>query len=287
MSIYSMTGFSRTETDILDFEVTCELKSVNNRFKDFKFRTPHILNQIELDLKKLCEKYISRGSLDINIHIKRKKSQDEFSLDFNKINSFLKVFKENVTSDYILNPTHFLKNEFYQDADKSKEETLFIEVKKVFEETLKKLQLSRENEGKGLLAIMLENTDLLESHLGKINEYKKSNKDKVESKLKEKLQERNIELEDDQRLYKEIIFYLEKLDIDEETDRAKIHIDKLKANLASSGVTKGREIEFTLQELNREVNTIGSKSHHEKITESVIKCKSYLEKMREQALNIQ
>ncbi len=288
MNVSSMTGFSRTETEKDNYEIVCELKSVNNRFKDYRFRMPNFMNSIELELKKIAEKHIKRGSLDIYLQAKKKSKEEVFNIDFDKVNTYLKQFKENISTDVSIQPAHFLRTEFSKEVDKSSQESLLVFLKETFTETIKSLQTSRLSEGKELKVVLEKNLESLKKTLLKVHSIRNENKENVEKKLLEKFKEKNVELElDDSRLYKEVIFYLEKLDIDEEIDRANIHLEKLSKLLNDESVVKGREIEFTLQELNREVNTIGSKANHEEISQAVVKCKMYLEKMREQALNIQ
>jgi uncharacterized protein (TIGR00255 family) len=115
------------------------------------------------------------------------------------------------------------------------------------------------------------------------SEYPEMMKDKLTLKLNEKLKDIKI---DESRFLQEVVFYLEKLEIDEETNRAWIHVGKLKSVLNSSGEI-GRQIDFLLQELGRETNTMGSKSAHPEISSNVVEMKVQLEKIREQALNLE
>jgi uncharacterized protein (TIGR00255 family) len=114
-------------------------------------------------------------------------------------------------------------------------------------------------------------------------EYPDMMKEKLEAKFKEKLKDIQV---DEGRFLQEIVYYLEKLEVDEEINRAKIHLHKLRGVLNSSGEI-GRQIDFLLQELGRETNTLGSKSAHQEISSHVVEMKVQLEKIREQALNLE
>ncbi len=289
MSINSMTGFSRTEFSNDQFEITCEIKSVNHRFKDFRFRMHNSLNHLELEIRRMIEKSLSRGSFDISIQTKKVLKSDESKIDFEKVKNFVTSFKENMNFEGSLNPTHFLRPEFYKETLEEDKQVLSELVKSVCKDTISELKKSRGSEGEKLESILLANLNIYREEIGKVSALRVHYKDNLEKKLLERLKEKELESEvDEPRFYKEIIYYLEKMDVDEELDRAGIHIDKLEAIIKSDKKdSKGREIEFVLQEMNREINTIGSKSNTEEISNSVVKSKLALEKMREQALNIQ
>ncbi len=289
MSVNSMTGFSRTEFSNDKFEVTCEIKSVNHRFKDFRFRMHNSLNHLELEIRRMIEASLSRGSFDISIQTKKVLKNDESKIDFEKVKNFINSFKENMNFEGNLNPTHFLRPEFYKETLEEDKDALSDVVKSVCKDTIIELKKSRASEGEKLESILLANINVYRDEIKKVSDLRVNYKDNLEKKLLERLKEKELESEvDEPRFYKEIIYYLEKMDVDEELDRAVIHIDKLESIIKSDKKnSKGREIEFVLQEMNREINTIGSKSNTEEISNSVVKSKLALEKMREQALNIQ
>jgi len=284
-----MTGFSRTEFSNDHFEVTCEIKSVNHRFKDFRFRIHNSLNHLELQIRRLIEESLARGSFDISIQTKKVMKEDESKVDFKKVKSFVNTFHKNMEVQTSINPTHFLRPEFYKETLEEDKETLSNIVLSVCKETIGELKNSRSSEGEKLKSVLLANLLVYKTEITKVSELRVDYKDNLEKKLLERLKEKDLESEvDEPRFYKEIIYYLEKMDVDEELDRANIHIDKLESIITSNKKeSKGREIEFVLQEMNREINTIGSKSNTEEISNSVVKSKLALEKMREQALNIQ
>ncbi len=291
MSVYSMTGFGKGEAAGTNYSITTEIKTVNNRFKDFKFRMSSMFNGVELDLRAKLENEFRRGSFDISVSYKRnEKTVVEFQVDPKKVEAYLSLIKpvlENSNISFQVSPTEFLRSDFYKDEDEQKEKELGPLIMKSFDEAIAQLKVSRSQEGKKLVDKLFEHLAIYESCLGKVEklkaQYPEMMKDKLTLKLNEKLKDIKV---DESRFLQEVVYYLEKLEIDEEINRAKIHLVKLKSVMNSSGEI-GRQIDFLLQELGRETNTMGSKSAHPEISSNVVEMKVQLEKIREQALNLE
>ncbi len=288
MALQSMTGFGKGEAQGDKYKVTVEIKSVNHRFKDLRFKMGSILNSLELPMKKKLESKFKRGSFDIFVNYKKAQDQAPFELDKNKVTNFLKELKacaDQAGVELAVSPTGFLKNDFALE-DTEKESELQDLALSAFEEALNGLQTSREEEGSKLVETLQAHKEIYEKHYATVTELKNSFQEKVKDKLLAKFnQEKSIQM-DEGRFNQEVIYYLEKLDIDEEVNRIRIHLDKLK-NILIKEREIGREIDFLVQELNRETNTIGSKSASTDISEAVVQMKSQLEKIREQALNLE
>ncbi len=291
MSVYSMTGFGKGEAKDKYFTITTEIKTVNNRFKDFKFRMSSLFNPIEIDLRSKLENEFRRGSFDISVSYKKnEKAIVEFLVDTKKIEAYIALLKpvferQGVTMS--ISPTEFMRQDFSKDEDEQKEKEMEPLVKASFDAAIKALKHSRAQEGQKLTEKLLEHLSIYEENLARVEarklEYPELMKDKLTQRLNEKLKDLKI---DDSRFMQEVVYYLEKLEIDEEINRAKIHLIKLKSVLKSTGEI-GRQIDFLLQELGRETNTIGSKSAHPDISSHVVEMKVQLEKIREQALNLE
>jgi uncharacterized protein (TIGR00255 family) len=291
MSVYSMTGFGKGEAAGKNFTITTEIKTVNNRFKDFKFRMSSLFNSLELDLRSKLENEFRRGSFDISVSYKRtEKAVVEFQVDPRKVEAYINllrpVFEKNQVP-FQVSPTEFLRNDFYQDEDEKKDKELEPLAVASFKQAIEALKISRSHEGQKLVDKLFEHLAIYEDCLGKVEilkgQYPEMMKDKLTAKLNEKLKDIKI---DESRFLQEVVYYLEKLEIDEEINRAKIHLVKLKSVMNSSGEI-GRQIDFLLQELGRETNTMGSKSAHPEISSNVVEMKVQLEKIREQALNLE
>ena len=164
---------------------------------------------------------------------------------------------------------------------------LIPDVLLVFREACKELHKSRKEECLKIKKQLLSYKDLYIAEFNKIKPFSDTYEESIKIKLVGRLDEfMSSETQDRQRLQQEIIFYLEKLDINEELDRIKFHWEKF-SDLMEHDQEVGRQVDFLLQELNRETNTIGSKSGHTEISSIVVQLKTYLEKIREQNLNLE
>lgn len=286
-----MTGFGRGEGSCEDYSVTVEIKSVNHRFKDLRFKMPSIFNACEIKMKeKLSEKF-NRGSFDVYINYKRSETNSKFNdLDPEKIKDFLSSI-ESMTSDKDIqltaDVTGFLRSEFYRDQDLANDQDLIEATWKAFDFAVTSLEESRGGEGEKLARVLDNHKSIFEEHYNFISSKADSFQKSTEEKLKKRFSEHGDDLTiDEPRFLQEVIYYLEKLDVHEEIDRIKAHLEKL-ANILSLGGEVGRQIDFLIQELNRETNTIGSKSNLKDISDSVVQMKVQLEKIREQGLNLE
>ena len=291
MSVYSMTGFGKGEAAGVNYTLTTEIKTVNNRFKDFKFRMSSLFNPIEIELRSKLETEFKRGSFDISVSYKKnEKAVAEFHVDPKKVGAFLDllrpVFEEKKVS-FQVSPVEFLRSDFYRDDDTNRDEEMSGLAKKSFDQAIVALKASRSAEGKKLVEKLLEHLGVYETCLKEVEKLKNLYPDMVKDKLNQKMAEKLKDFKiDESRFLQEVIYYLEKLEIEEEITRANIHLGKLKSVLNSNGEV-GRQIDFLLQELGRETNTMGSKSAHQEISSNVVEMKVQLEKIREQALNLE
>ena len=289
MNVSSMTGYGKGESSGPNFTVTCEIKTVNNRFKDFRFKMSSLFNAKEMDLKKKLENDFRRGSFDIYVNYKRKEQDLSFEhLDDKKILAYVEKLKGLLKSSGLtleVKPTDFLRSEFYLEKDEQIQEELYSLLDRAFTDAMKELKETRQIEGKKLVEVILKSFDLYEQNYQTIIASKGTYQESVREKLGKRFKEEEIKV-DDNRFLQEVIYYLEKLDIDEEINRIQIHLSKMK-KLLKDGGDVGKQMDFLLQEFGRETNTIGSKSQKQEISEAVVQMKVQLEKIREQALNIE
>ena len=291
MNIFSMTGFGKGEARGSNYTVVTELKTVNNRFKDFRFKMSHLFNEVEMELRSTLDGEFRRGSFDINISYKKNEgNKAEFAIDLNKVETYLElmrpVFKKN-NIEFQVSPTEFLRSDFAKDEEDLKEKELLPLVRESFAKAVIALKASRDAEGDKLSKKLLDHLKDYETNLLKVDELKSIYPEMVREKLTAKFQEKLKDIKiDESRYLQEVVYYLEKLDVDEELNRAKIHIEKLRKVLKTPGEV-GRQIDFLMQELGRETNTLGSKSAQSEISTLVVEMKVQLEKIREQALNLE
>jgi uncharacterized protein (TIGR00255 family) len=288
MAHQSMTGFGKGESVGDKYKVTSEIKSVNHRFKDTRFKMSTMFNSIELDLKKSLDKFFKRGSFEIFVQYKKNPDyKDVVELDEEKIKSYLSTINTVSQASGVnvsVQPTEFLRSDFYLE-DEEKEDELKGLVLNAFATACEALRESRLEEGEKLISTLASHKKEYTKHYENVAKLKDTYQDGIKEKLIGRLEKEDIKF-DEQRLQQEVIYYLEKLDIEEEISRIAIHLKKLDKLLTSSGEV-GRQIDFLIQELNRETNTIGSKCASDEISESVIQMKVHLEKIREQALNLE
>ena len=289
-----MTGFSRYENQNEDLTCKVEIRSVNNRFIDVNTRLPRSLAPLELPLKKMVKSKCARGSFDITIAIE-KNGDSEANLEVSPnlplasqyLNAFKKIqeglgLKGEIDINTILSQRDVVKPELKKVEDSS-EEIVFQTVDK----TLTDLVKMREDEGKNLEKDILNQISSIEA-LGKSISTKQSiTIQQFQGKLKEKIQTLTTGIEiDPARIAQESALLADRCDVTEELVRLESHLDQFN-KLVASHEPQGRKLEFLTQEINREVNTMGSKTIDLEVSKAVIEMKSCLEKIREQLANIE
>ncbi|MEI8346846.1 MAG: YicC/YloC family endoribonuclease [Pseudomonadota bacterium] len=286
----SMTGFGRAEIQNNIFEILVEIKSVNHRFKDNRFRMPPTLSSLEMELRKKIDASFKRGSFDVFIGCQKSRANPLNDLDHQKIKDFLSGMKE-LTKSYgvslNISPSDLLRNEFSLDKNDKDIQELGELVRKCFDCALLELVKSRQEEGGRLVEVLKNHYFEYEKNYTKVCAAADQYRDKVEGRLRKSFAEMKEDIRiDEARFGQEVIYYLEKLDISEEINRIKIHLDKFNNILCGEGEI-GRHLDFLLQELNRETNTIGSKSALDEISQTVVNMKVELEQIREQVANLE
>ena len=290
----SMTGFARHENQ--NGELTCkvEIRSVNNRFIDINTRLPKSLRDLELPVKKLVKSRFARGSFDINITLE-KNGQSEANLEikanlplatqyldaFNKIREDLGLQGE-IDINTILTLRDIVKPEL-KEVDDSSEPTVFATVEKA----LTDLIAMREEEGVNLEKDIINQVNGIKKLGETITSRQSITVQEFQSKLKEKIEALTAGIElDPTRIAQETALLADRCDVTEEIVRLGSHLEQFH-KLVESDEPQGRKLEFLTQEINREVNTIGSKTIDLEISKTVIEMKSRLEKIREQLANIE
>ena len=289
-----MTGFSRYENQNEDLTCKVEIRSVNNRFIDINTRLPKSLAPLELPLKKMVKSKCARGSFDISIAIEKNGDSEanlEVAPNLPLATEYLNAFKNiqeglglkgEIDINTILSQRDVVKPELKKVEDSS-EEIVFQTVDK----TLTDLVKMREDEGKNLEKDILNQISSIKA-LGKLISTKQSiSVQEFQDKLKEKIQTLTTGIEiDPARIAQESALLADRCDVTEELVRLESHLDQFN-KLVSSQEPQGRKLEFLTQEINREVNTMGSKTIDLEVSKAVIEMKSCLEKIREQLANIE
>ena len=288
-----MTGFGRCEQNDGQRKITVEIKSVNHRFLDMMIKIPKRLNFFEANIRTMLKKYIQRGKVDVfilyedstentNVLKYNQELAKEYWAYFEKMANQFRIVNNISIADLARFPEIFTMEEQGMD-----EESLWNLLERAVTEAAEKLVETRKTEGENLRRDMLAKLDGMLAHVdyieerfpGLIAEYRLNLKNKV----KELLDGAQV---DDARILTEVTIYADKICVDEEVVRLKSHIQNVKAILQEQeGV--GRKLDFMAQEMNREANTILSKSNDMEITNRAIELKTEIEKIREQIQNIE
>ncbi len=290
----SMTGFGIGEYKNDSYNVSVECKAINHKYLDINPRLPRKISFLEDKLRLLVKDYLSRGRIDLFIKFETVKSSgvklqydDELASQYYDI---LRRIKRDFDIEDDIKVTDIAKFPDIITASESEEdeELLWDMLSEATEISLKKLCEMRTLEGEKLEEDILNRTVILEKAILDIEKYSdsvvKEYKDKLNGKISEILEDPSVL--DESRLAQEVAIYADKSNITEEIVRFKSHINQLR-NTVRKDDTIGRKMDFLIQEMNREVNTIGSKSSNIDITNLVIDVKAELEKIREQIQNIE
>lgn len=289
----SMTGFGRHSETLKNKEILVEMKSVNHRYLECNVKTPRLYSYLEDKLKKLVQKEVSRGKVDVNLYIHFTESVvADISLNETLVSGYLGAFevmreKFGVTGTPDLQTISALPDIFTLNKPEEDEEEVLKEVLPIAKEALRKFSEMREAEGQNLQKDLLNRVHTIEKYVTEIEklapETVTAYRERLFHKMKEVLSGSQV---DENRILLEAGIFAEKVAVDEETVRLRSHLESFKEMCASKMAT-GRKMDFLIQEMNREVNTIGSKAQNSKVAEMVIDCKAEIEKIREQVQNIE
>lgn len=291
--IKSMTGYGAAKGSCGAIEISVELKSVNNRYLDCNFRLPRIYVSMEELLKAAVTRSISRGKVDVYINIDTTKAE-AVTINLNKplADAYVDILRR-ISQDYGLGEpftaVDLLKLPDVIQIEKNETDTsvLSAAVLAVLEEALVRFNEMRVKEGCSLAADVSERLNEIERLTKRTEQISPKTvaeyTSRLESKMAEVLQGRNIE---ESRILAEAAIFADKVAINEETVRLRSHITQLRTMLESKEPV-GRKLDFLIQELNREANTIGSKGNDAEMARIVIDLKAEIEKIREQAQNIE
>ena len=289
----SMTGYGTAEALYAGKKITVEIKSVNSRYSDISVKMPRLYSFLEAPVKKAVTKYTSRGKIDVYINVDS--SEDETKA-VNVNVSLAKAYKDAI--DKIAAETETsgdvnaitlarLPDVLTIDAEDEDAEEMTRVVLSALEEAGRIYTAMREDEGYNMLLVLTEHLNVIESIVNIIEEHAPeivtAYRAKIEARMKEIMG--NVPY-DESRLLTEVALFADKVNVDEEIARLKSHIDQMR-EMFKSEEPIGRKMDFLIQEMNREINTTGSKCNNLSIARNVIDVKAEIEKLREQVQNIE
>ena len=291
--VKSMTGYGRAVETVNGREFTVELRSVNNRYLDCSVRLPRMASFAEDAVKQAVKASVSRGKVDVYISL-RSEGGEEIQVSLNKsvLEGYLAAMRKmiseyGVEDDISVTGLSRLPDVFLVDKPEVDEEQLQKDLLSVVDKALEGYDAMRSREG---LALAQDLRNRGNTILALVSQVEAGNaqtvidyRARLEAKLREVLENTNI---DESRILTEAAIFADKVAVDEETVRLRSHLEQMN-NMLDAGGAIGRKLDFLLQEMNREANTIGSKCTDVKLARIVVDIKAELEKIREQTQNIE
>ncbi|HVE44597.1 MAG TPA: YicC/YloC family endoribonuclease [Gammaproteobacteria bacterium] len=286
--IVSMTAFARTQTE--SGELVCEIRSINHRYLEMSAHLPDGLRAFEMPLREVVRSHVKRGKVDFSIRYQRAQQAEQTSFVLNtalaknlceasdRIKKYLPESAPVNPADILAMPGVLIMKEM--DVEALKDQVLAVMTLAV-----KELMLARAREGNELKALFLQRADGMRQLLLKVQAQLPKVIADQQERLMKRFKEAAIEL-DPQRLEQEMLFFIQKIDITEEIERIQTHLDEL-ARILKEGGLVGRRLDFLSQELNREANTLGSKSVDPEIIHAAVEMKVLIEQLKEQVQNVE
>ena len=291
--IKSMTGYGRGVETVNGREFTVELRSVNNRYLDCSVRLPRMLSFAEDAVKQAVKASVSRGKVDVFISL-RAEAEEDVVVNLNRgvLEGYLTAMRQMVTEfgvqdDISVSTVSRLPEVFVVEKKEVDEEQLLQDLLQVVNKALESYDAMRAREGEALDADLRSRGQTILSLVSQVEQGNGQTvvdyRTRLENKLREVLENTSI---DESRILTEAAIFADKVAVDEETVRLRSHLQQMNSMLDGGGAI-GRKLDFLLQEMNREANTIGSKCTDVKLARIVVDIKAELEKIREQTQNIE
>jgi len=289
--IKSMTGFGKAEFEVNNKKITIEIKSLNSKQIDINTRTPAIYREKDIIIRKELSEKLTRGKVDFNIYVENLGDESNSKINepivksyfeqLSKISSDLDLAIDHTTLQASMRLPDVVKTE-YETLDELEWGTIFANIQKA----LTDINEFRVQEGQALLTDITGNVNSIQSLLAEIEPFEEQRIEAVRTRLTENMDKVKLNGNvDPNRFEQELIFYLEKLDINEEKVRLTNHCEYFLETIAQA-VPTGKKLGFISQELGREINTIGSKANETNIQRIVVQMKDHLERIKEQLLNV-
>ena len=284
----SMTAFARNTIDFPWGSVTCELRSVNHRFLETSFRLPETLREIEMPLREIARKKLTRGKVDCSVQMAFNNSDAAINADLNLAKRYIDIAEQiadQIDQPAPISPLDIMRWPGILKDQDIEPESLHKAAIETFSATVDQLLQGRQREGNKL-------ADIIEQRLVGIESQVKIVRDNLPDILahqRKRLEEKMVDMKtqlDEGRLEQEMVIIANRSDVDEELDRLEVHIAEIRRVLQSSE-SIGRRLDFLMQELNREANTLGSKSIAGVTTQASVELKVLIEQMREQIQNLE
>ena len=284
-----MTGFGNASLDSEFGKISLDIKSLNSKNLDLNYSLNPIFRNIEGDIRSILTNTLKRGKIDFKINFKISEKNFNSNLNHDVIKSYIKDLKK-ITPETLIDSSELLKIAItlpnsIETNRPDLNQNLLDTIKELVKNAVKELIDFRIQEGISMEKDLLSNLDLIKNTMIQIEQLVPDRMISIRKRLKKTLDNIKVEI-DLNRFEQELIYYLEKFDINEEIVRLKNHLIYFKKTINESQIEKGKKLIFISQEIGREINTIGSKSNNLPIQQAVVEMKNELEKIKEQLLNI-
>jgi uncharacterized protein (TIGR00255 family) len=289
--LYSMTGFGRTEGMIGNRQIAVEIKSLNGKQLDIFTKLPSFVRAHDIDIRTMLQNELVRGSIEFNLQIKQDGSTRPMVVNkematyyYNAMQSIAEDLQ--VSQDHILATLMQLPEVVTQEQPEQLSEEEWMAIKQFIQSSMEALMQHRLVEGAVIKAGLLANINTIQDVLSQIIPLEQDRMERIKQRIQQHIAEHiPADQIDANRFEQELIFYIEKLDFTEEKQRLTQHCVFFKEVLDNKEISKGKKLGFILQEVGREINTLGSKANDATIQQLVVKMKDELEKAKEQILN--
>lgn len=286
-----MTGFGRTEGMIGNRQIAVEIKSLNGKQLDIFTKLPSFVRAHDIDIRTMLQNELVRGSIEFNLQIKQDGSTRPMVVNkematyyYNAMQSIAEDLQ--VSQDHILATLMQLPEVVTQEQPEQLSEEEWMAIKQFIQSSIEALMQHRLVEGAVIKAGLLANINTIQDVLSQIIPLEQDRMERIKQRIQQHIAEHiPADQIDANRFEQELIFYIEKLDFTEEKQRLTQHCVFFKEVLDNNEISKGKKLGFILQEVGREINTLGSKANDATIQQLVVKMKDELEKAKEQILN--
>ena len=289
--IKSMTGFGRAEFEVNNKKITLEIKSLNSKQIDINTRIPSLYREKEIEIRKELSEKLIRGKVDITIYVENHGEESNSKINepilksyfehLQKINGDLKLLTDQTTLQAALRLPDVVKTE-YETLDEEEWQIILENIRFAVQQ----IDEFRIQEGKALETDITKNTSAISELLKEITPFEKQRIETIKTRLNDSLSKMNMNgSADENRFEQELIYYLDKMDMNEEKVRLENHCTYFLETL-SQPTPNGKKLAFISQEMGREINTVGSKAYESSIQRIVVEMKDHLERIKEQLLNV-
>lgn len=290
MAIHSMTAFARTQHQRSHGNFICEIRTINHRYLEIGMHLPDMLRVLEMPMREAIQRFLKRGKVECSVRYQANPAAafSAFTVNLEVVKQLSRgadAINDLLKEPGVINTVDLLRMPGVMQTNETDVNELRQDMMEIVDETLKELIVVRAREGEDLKHLFLQRLDALRVELNKVRTHLPQVMIDQRERLNKRFNDAKVEL-DPIRLEQEMLMFAQKIDVAEEIERAETHINEVTRILHEGGVV-GRRLDFLLQELNREANTLGSKSVDAILMHAAVEMKVLIEQIREQVQNVE